>query len=488
MGKVIIENISNNNFEPEIEIYYKGENVLDFWKYDEKGNLKILQSKLMKFLGRNGFVNIKQNGTNIGLVQELNNRIRKSSSEEVTQIIIDHIENKNLDEVNEIFSKGIGSYLSKMKFNLLKSIDLIDDRDGKDNSRFYFLNCFVDITKDFINPKRYRELDGIIWENRVLNNKFIVPVKGVRGQFEQFCLNISKKDEVRFNALKSMLGYLLHRNKENGEDKAIILYDENMGIGNKAHGGTGKTLLTEAISQCREVVLNSGKHIKTFSFFVYQRVNLTTDVLVFDDLDKKISLEQFFDMITGGIEVEKKRKQAFYISREMMPKIMFTSNYLVKGPGGSSDIRRRYEFELANYYNQDFIPEDEFGNRFFDNNWSTKEWNKFYLFMMECVQYYLKFGLIKADPLNLDKNKILDKMNQEFIDFSKDYIDINKWIDKREFEEFFKKFNPEYKDTSPHTILKWLKFYTDELGGELRTKSTGSKYFFRIDKKVNDEE
>ena len=87
------------------------------------------------------------------------------------------------------------------------------------------------------------------------------------GQFEKFCYNIAGTNEIRFQALKTIIGYLLHRNKEVGEPKAIIFYDERMGQNNQAHGGTGKTLLSQALSKCREVEIFDGKEIKAGSWF-----------------------------------------------------------------------------------------------------------------------------------------------------------------------------------------------------------------------------
>src|SRR5690606_11670443 len=113
----------------------------------------------------------------------------------------------------------------------------------------------------------------------------------------------------------------------------------------------------------------------------HQRVNLTTEILFYDDFTKEVSFEIFYPLVTTGVEVEKKRKQAFFIPYDKSPKILISSNYLVRGTGGSSDIRRKFEFELSNYFNENHTPEDEFGNRFFDD-WNEEQWNEFYGFMM----------------------------------------------------------------------------------------------------------
>src|SRR5690606_35965421 len=134
-------------------------------------------------------------------------------------------------------------------------------------------------------------------------------------------------------------------------------------------------------------------------------------------------------------------------------KILITSNYPVKGPGGSSDIRRRHEFELSNYYDADFTPEMEFGNRFFGNSWEQEEWNKFFYFMMSCVQDYLRNGLIEVKPINLKTSKLIERSCQEFVQFANENVKFNVWQDKRDFEIRFKESHPTI-DVSPHIIRK----------------------------------
>lgn len=483
MDKIIKEEIPIETKEEDIQSIHPKIDEYKFWEYNEKGKLIILQSKLMTFLEFNGLANIKLSETNFVLVRQKNNRIRMSSADEAAQVVKNHINKELIKDVYEEFSNRIGSCLGIKKFSLLKSIDLVDDRDGKEFSRFYFQNCFVHVTAKTIEINGYDKLEGVIWENRIIQRGFEMPKKNKQGQFEAFSWIICKKDKQRFKAFKTMQGYALHRNKDNGEDKAIILYDENMGVGNRAHGGTGKTLLYKSIAECRELVEFSGKQLKIGSWFNKQRINLTTDLLAYDDLDKSVSLEYFFDMITSGIEVEKKRKQAFHISRDKSPKIIITSNYLVKGPGGSSDIRRRCEFELANHFDEDFQPEDEFGNRFFENNWSDFEWNSFYYFMMICVQEYLQKGLVMAEPINLLKNRLESKSCKEFIEYANLFTEWNSWEDRREFQKLYHEFFPDAEIVSPHMFTKWLKEFVLDIGGEYVDKSTGGKLLFMIKKK-----
>ena len=66
------------------------------------------------------------------------------------------------------------------------------------------------------------------------------------------------------------------------------------------------------------------------------------------------------------------------------PKILFTSNYILSGTGDSHDARK-IEIELFRYYSKKYRPINEFGKRFF-NDWSKKEWNCFFNYMI--IMYY----------------------------------------------------------------------------------------------------
>jgi hypothetical protein len=458
-----------------------------FWRNDDKGNIKIVNSKLLLFLAKCGFVRLKLGDANYLLVKKKNNKIRISSEVEMIAFVGDHLKNIKENDVYEVFVSSVCNLINSKKLSFLPVGELPKDRDKKDSGIFYFQNYYCLVSKEGVEIKDYSELPYVIWESRIINHNYIQDKNESIGQFEQFCKNITKNDDSRFLTLKTILGYLLHRNKSRGEAKAIILYDENMLLDNKTNGGTGKTLLSDALSQVRDLELFDGKSIKAESWFKNQRINLTTDIITYDDLNKSTSLEMFYSMITTGVEVEKKRKDAFYIRFEESPKIVITSNYPVKGPGGSSDERRRFEFEVANYYDDKFTPEVEFGNRFFNEDWGKVEWQRFYHFLMECLMEYLNHGLKKSPSINFERKKLELNTSKNFLEFAEDLLDFNFWEDKRVAEEWFKECYPE-ENVSPHMFKKWLEDYCSINKAQLKIKSTGGKYLFNMVKNVKEDE
>lgn len=457
--------------------------IVPFWAINEKKASQIVQSRLIKYLNINGFANLQINPTNHLLVKCINNKLILTSEQEIINNLRNFLDKNSTEEVQEVFARGVGNYVSTKKLSLLNTIEFKKDRDPKDSSEFYFQNVFCRITKDSIKVIDYQNLDSPIWESKINRRDFTIPVREKIGDFEIFCRNLTFKDDHRFTAFKTMIGSLLHRNKELGEPKAVILYDEKMGLNNQAHGGTGKTILIKALEMCREAVYVSGKDLKSGSFFKNQRINITTDIVAYDDLKENVDFRDFYTEITSGIEVEKKGKQSFFIKYEDAPKILLSSNHLIKGDGGNSDLRRRHEFELANFYSKDFTPEMEFGKRFFSNDWGTDQWNKFDYFMMTCVQDYLNLGLIEVDSINLKQTKMQSKSCAEFISYAGKYFIPNEWIDKREIQKKFEEFHPEFSSISPHQFTKWSTDYAIDHGYTFKTKPTGGKYYFILEGK-----
>lgn len=100
--------------------------------------------------------------------------------------------------------------------------------------------------------------------------------------------------------------------------------------------------------------------------------------------------------------------------------------------------------------------------------------------MMKCVQYYLNNGIVSVEAINLNKTKMWDQSNKEFIEFAEDFIDYNTWLDKRFFQDSFEEYYPEVEQVSPHQFTKWITNYSNEVGGTFDTNSTGGSYNFII--------
>ena len=449
---------------------------LEFYlKNEESGKIQITHSRLLEFLAEAGYGRVKQ-GKSYVLAHEKNKQLRAVESSELSRYVQAKIRESGSSEVLEPFVRGVGNFLTTKKLDLLPEIELVSDMDSRNSSIFYFKNCYVIVDVKDLKSMSYNKLGHSIWENRLIKKKFRIEESSTEGDFEKFCKNVSGNDPDKFKRLMSILGYLLHRYKDPALTKAIIMYDENMHKSSGAEGGTGKTLFSQALSHCRDLITYNGKELKDGSWFKHQRINRTTDVVVYDDVPSNFKFENLFPILTTGIEVERKREHSFEIPFKESPKILISSNYYVKGPGGSSDRRRRNEFELANFYNDRFTPYDEFGKNFFEE-WDFKEWNSFYLFMMKCVQVFLKEGLIEEDRSKSVKLSIEGKTSPQFYEFIEAFVEPGHTYDQRDYVETLQIDHP---DLTSHLFTKWMKIYCAEQGFVFHNKSTGGEYIFWV--------
>ena len=148
------------------------------------------------------------------------------------------------------------------------------------------------------------------------------------------------------------------------------------------------------ISKIRKSLRLGGKNF-WFERFAFQSYEPGTSIIEFNDLSRSFRFENLFTAITDNITIEKKNKDELIIPFERSPKILLSTNYTIKGVDEST-LRRQFVLEFSDYFSIRYSPEDEFGHRFFDD-WCENEWCRFYLFMIGCLQYYLKNGLVEYE-------------------------------------------------------------------------------------------
>jgi hypothetical protein len=130
---------------------------------------------------------------------------------------------------------------------------------------------------------------------------------------------------------------------------------------------------------------------------------------------KHFDFERLFSVVTEGLTLEKKNKDAIKIPFSRSPKIAITTNYAIKG-AGNSFARRKWELELHQYYNKNFTPLDEFGKLMF-GDWSDDDWCEFDNYMIGCLKNYLRTGLVKTEFVNLKIRQLSAETCHEFIEW-----------------------------------------------------------------------
>ena len=138
-------------------------------------------------------------------------------------------------------------------------------------------------------------------------------------------------------------------------------------------------------------------------------------MICFDDVRKHFNFERLFSVVTEGLTLEKKNKDAINIPFDKSPKVTITTNYAIKG-SGNSFARRKWELELKQHYSKDYTPFDEFGKMMFQD-WTDDEWCIFDNYMIGNLQFYLNNGFIKSDFVNLKIRKLSAETCHEFIEW-----------------------------------------------------------------------
>jgi hypothetical protein len=479
------------------------------WKFNSNKEFKdfelsgLYHEGIREFLAFNAyFKRYLAKGTTIYLNQK-SNVIDEVTDKLISDLIIDYInqyseqtiEHKNKsyllnpEALRNIWLKQSNSIINNRWLNNLDTHSTEILKDTREKGFLVFKNCYYEINKDGIFQKPLTELNEYcVWKKQVIDRDFIYTGDHNAGEFEKFAFNVCNQQDDRFLSLKSLIGYLLHDYFNPTDGKAAILYDEALTDTDKPQGGTGKGLIAQAIRKIRNTAKIDGKNYKSDDKFKWSNVSPYTQVVWIDETGKYFDFKDLFSCLTDGWQVERKFANKFDIAPEDSPKVLICSNQVLPIEG-SSFLRRQFIVELSDYYSSKIITgtekpiEDEHGI-LFSNDWSNDEWTKFYSFMMECLQLFLKDGLCNYDRKNVHLNRLMQSTSVEFFDYIKD----NPPPQNKPFE--IKPLYEDFKNTylgndskfTQKTFTNWLKRYTNSNGyewGEASRSKTGRQFIIK---------
>lgn len=432
-----------------------------FWDKTEKGKVSIVHFSFKKFLEDNGFYKYcPEGGKNFVFVKVTNNLIDHTSTKEIKDFILNYLSELDDLSVYNYFADQVRFFREEF-LTLLNTIDIYFIEDTKDSAYLYYQNCAVKITKNLIEPIDYLDLGGYVWKDHIIQRKFKI-CDDKNCDYSIFISNICGNEDSRIKTMESTIGFMLHGYKNLSYCPAVILNDEV--ISDNPEGGTGKGLFMNALSQMKKLVVIDGKAFAFEKSFPYQLVSADTQLLCFDDVKKHFDFERLFSVVTEGLTLEKKNKDAIKIPFSKSPKISITTNYAIKGSGNSFE-RRKWEIELHQYYNKNFTPLDEFGKHFFAD-WNEDEWCSFDNYMTYCLQDYLSTGLVKSKFVNLKIRQLSAQTSHDFIEWC-GLIEGHEKNDKLQLEtrlmmqDLYFDFIGEYPDYGPKAkmTISRTRFY-----------------------------
>jgi hypothetical protein len=449
------------------EVENENQNLI-FWTKSDKGVVKIVHFLFKQFLEDNGYYKFNpENSKNYVFVKVTNNLIDHTSEKEIKDFVLDYLIQLEDMSIYNYFADNT-RYFKEEFLTLISSIEVYFVEDTKSASYLYYKNCALKVTPTEITPIDYLDLGGYVWKDHVIERNFNICDSYDDCDYKKFILNISNKDPDRDDSVRSAIGFLMHGYKNTSFCPAIILYDEE--ISDNPEGGTGKGLFMNALSMMKKLVVIDGKSFTFERAFAYQLVSADTQILCFDDVKKNFEFERLFSVITEGLTLEKKNKDAIKIPFSKSPKVAITTNYSIKGVGNSF-ARRKFVLEFRKFYSKDYTPEDEFGKLMF-SDWDDDDWVMFDNYMIGCLQNYLTSGLIESESVNKKRRDLISATNTDFVSWCGRGKEINPLlvegikIYKQDLYIDFTQEYPQYSHRSKDGISRqqfysWVALYAE---------------------------
>jgi hypothetical protein len=424
--------------------------VDEFWSIDKNGRYHLVHHKFKAYLQSNQIFKYYPNETSFVFVKIVENKVSILKEEQIKDFVLNDLHTRdNIGFQPYELMAGATKYFKGDYLSFLDNVDLNLKSDTQEFCYLYYQNCVLEISKKTVKRIEYIDLDGYVWEKQIIDRPFeLADYKN--GMYRKFIFLVANKEKERYESIKSVLGYLMHSFKTSADNKAIVFNDEV--ISENPNGGSGKGLIVQGLTKVKKVGVLDGKQFDFDKSFTYQTVDIDTQVLVYDDVKKNFDFERLFSVITEGITIERKNKDATRLGIAKSPKVLITTNYTIGGVGGSFE-RRKFEVELSSYFGSHHSPIDEFGCMLFDD-WSSDEWLYFDNFMIQCLQYFLSYGLSQTNYKNLHTRKFIKETSFEFFEwtndepltqnartynkvcfegFSEEYPDVKKWLTNKKF-------------------------------------------------------
>jgi hypothetical protein len=431
-----------------------------FWSKNDKGAVSIIHHLFKKFLEDNGFFKYcPDSGKNYVFIRMQDNLIDNTNEEEMKDFVLKYLRGVEDTSVYNYFADKT-RFFKEDFLNMVDTFQACFIEDGKECSYLYYRNCAVKVMLEGVEVIDYIDLNGHVWRNQVIDRDFSMTDTD-DCDYKKFVANVAGGNG-RVDSLRSTIGFLMHGYKSLGYCPAVILNDEV--ISEHPEGGTGKGLFVRALGYMKKMVMIDGKDFAFEKSFPYQLVSADTQLLIFDDVKKNFEFERLFSIVTEGITLEKKNKDAIKIPFGRSPKIVITTNYAIRGSGNSNN-RRRWELEFKQHYSMNYTPENEFGRLLF-SDWDAEEWKKFDNYMIGNLRLYLNNGFVRSEFHNLETRKFIAATDHSFYEWTNDIhnnlIVIDGTIKYKGvlFETFVNEF-PDYgkfgkTSISQQRFYKWL--------------------------------
>jgi hypothetical protein len=272
-----------------------------------------------------------------------------------------------------------------------------------------------------------------------------------------------------------LIGYMLHRYKDPTKPWAGFVMDYRISDDGASNGRAGKGLLALGLKMMLDSYRIDARNPKLFdNDFLFGGVNKGNELIHMEDWDEFLDFERIFNALTGSLYSNAKGLQPVNLENQDFGKFLIDTNFSDRYMSGSAKGRKLWSV-FADFYHEDLefyrevrTPQTELGRRMFDD-WDDAEWNRFYNFMAQCLQFYLSVADkgVKIDPpfANIHKRNALSLMGENFRQWADGYFGdrMNEAVERKAAQEDCIKNNPTLK-TSAQNFFKRLMAWADFMG------------------------
>ncbi len=403
-------------------------------------------------------------------------------------IIVQHITAKTI--VNFLKSWMEQQGLPKaLQDKVLRSRDLptnnastLRERDDLDFSRatattqrFYFRNCWVEVTAEKVAVHRYSESEGhYVWhdsiiqhdyrpmpdmftvtndedghyvvnltENMTLSNFLLFNVNTCRTYWrktDEGGLDLTPEEffdqHLCLASRLANLGYLLTSHKSESEAWATICLDSTMAESvDECNGRSGKSFYVNAIAKmAKTFTIDAGSTPTKDNRFIFDGVTPDTDLVFVDECPRKFDYNFFYGKITNDLRVEEKNRHSYVIPFSLSPKFVLASNFTLPRHDPSTEGRiwpqpfsDYYHVKTPqNDYRESRSIRDDFGQNLMGTEYSENDWQLDLAFMLQCVRFYLSLtpGCRRILPPmgRIERREQMAAVGKDFKQWADDYF------------------------------------------------------------------
>lgn len=391
--------------------------------------------------------------------------------------------------------------------------DLDFSRATATTQRFYFRNCWVEVTAEKVVPHRYSESDGhYVWQDSIIQHDFRqMPDMFTVTTMNDGCYNVSITENVEQSHLLKFLantsrlywrkqeeygqeltddetaeqnlslvsklanyGYLLSGHKSESEAWATICMDSTMAENaDECNGRSGKSFyVSAAATMAKTFKIDAGTASFKDPRFIFDGVTSDTSLVFIDECPRKFDYNFIYGMVSGDFRVEEKNRHSFVIPFAQSPKFVLATNFTLSRHDPSTE-GRIWPLPFSDYYHvrtpqNDYRESrsirDDFGKNLMGTEYDEQDWQRDLAFMTQCVRFYLslKPGCRRIMPplARIERRELQASIYKDFRQWADENLgEGSEWLDRKvRADELLSAYNQfTGNKCSPKTFTEQLK-------------------------------